>query len=119
MPMLLIYNILNILLLPFWALYLLYRAFKGKEQLSRLQERFGIASISAPKNKNLIWIHVASVGEAMSILTLIDKLKTNLPSYKVLLTSGTVASDRIIKDKLKDIVIHQYLPLDNYLCINL
>lgn len=117
--MLLIYNILNVLLLPFWAVYLLYRAIKGKEQLSRLPERFGIASLPAPKNKKLIWIHVASVGETMSILTLIDKLKTTLPSCQILLTSGTVTSARIIKDKLKDVVIHQYLPLDNYLCINL
>ena len=119
MPMLPIYNLLNILLLPFWALYLLYRAIKGKEQLSRLQEKFGIASLPAPKNKKLIWIHVASVGETMSILTLIDKLKTKLPTCQILLTSGTVTSARIIKDKLKDVVIHQYLPLDNYLCINL
>ncbi len=119
MPMLLIYNVLNILLLPLWVLYLLYRAIKGKEELSRVKEKFGIASISAPKNKSLIWIHVASVGETMSILTLIDKLKIKLPSYQILLTSGTVASAKIIKDKLKDIVIHQYLPLDNYICINL
>ena len=117
--MLLIYNLVNILLLPFWATYLLYRAIKGKEEFSRLQERFGIATRPAPKNKEIIWIHVASVGETMSILTLIEKLREKSPSYQILLTSGTVTSAKIIINRLKEAVIHQYLPLDNYLCINL
>jgi 3-deoxy-D-manno-octulosonic-acid transferase len=117
--MIFFYNILNTLLLPFWALYLLYRVSKGKEQLHRLKERFGIASIQSPKNKKIIWIHVASVGEVLSIFSLINKLKIKLPSYQILLTSGTVTSAKLINDRLKNNVIHQFLPLDSYICVNL
>ncbi len=117
--MILLYNFLNIIFLPIWTIYLLYRASKGKECLSRLGERFGIAGRKVPKHKKVIWLHVASVGEALSVLTLIKKLKTALPNYCILMTSSTVTSTTIIHDRLQNNVIHQYLPLDNYICINL
>src|SRR5262249_44732334 len=43
------------------------RAKTGKEDLSRLDERLGIASRPRPEGK-LVWIHGASVGESLASL---------------------------------------------------
>tara|TARA_R110002124_G_scaffold64985_2_gene177411 strand:- start:211407 stop:212711 length:1305 start_codon:yes stop_codon:yes gene_type:complete len=88
------------------------RLAKGKEDAGRIAERRGEASIKRPEG-NLIWMHGASVGEVVSLLTLITKLRAHDPSLNVLLTSGTLTSAALIKQRGLDGVIHQYIPLDH------
>ena len=52
---------------PALRLWLRRRVRLGKEAPARLGERFGQASLERPKGR-LIWLHVASLGEAGSIL---------------------------------------------------
>ena len=62
----------------------------------------------------LIWFHVASVGEAMSILPLIESCMEEKKINKILLTSITLSSGKILKKRFNQNakVIHQFLPLD-------
>ena len=46
---------------------------------------------------NLIWIHVASVGELMSVVPLIFKLEKNKLISQILITSTTLSSSYIFK----------------------
>lgn len=112
-----LYNILNILLFPLWLLVLGYRCLTGKEESVRIFERLG----SGVRNQasNALWIHAASVGESMSVLNLITQLKKIKPKLNIVFTSGTVTSAKIIQEKIGSLVTHQYLPLDNYLCMQL
>lgn len=112
-----IYNLLNVLILPFWIIFIFYRCLKGKDSISRVGERFGLTS--APAVHSVVWLHAASVGESMSIIALIEKIKLNYPNQIILMTSGTITSAKIIKDKLRDKVLHQFLPIDNYICVKL
>jgi 3-deoxy-D-manno-octulosonic-acid transferase len=96
---------------PFAPLLLSQRAARGKEDRARLNERLGTASLARPDGK-LIWVHGASVGESLAALPLIEKLLEGGPDLRVLVTSGTVTSARMMNLRLPKGAIHQFVPLD-------
>jgi len=96
------------LLTPVAPLLLRQRATRGKEDWTRLNERLGIAGLARPSGR-LIWLHGASVGESLSALPLIEKLKQHAT---VLVTSGTVTSAAMMSQRLPAGALHQYVPLD-------
>ncbi len=77
----------------------------------RQQERLGHASLTRPQGR-LIWFHAASVGESLSVLSLIKKLGERLPDAEFLITSGTPTSAALIEKRLPARARHQYPPLD-------
>jgi 3-deoxy-D-manno-octulosonic-acid transferase len=89
--------------------YLFYRSRKGKEDRLRRKERFGFSKIERPHGP-LIWVHAASVGETLALLPLIREIRAR--DIHVLLTTGTVTSAELVKNRLGHQVIHQYVPLD-------
>jgi len=82
---------------------------RGREDPERAGERRGIAGRDRPTGP-LVWLHAASVGEALSVLTLIDRLLER--PLGVLVTSGTVTSAHLLAERLPDRVLHQYVPVD-------
>ena len=67
-----IYRIVTFLLIPIILINTYVRIFKNKEDKKRVRERFGLSNFKKPKNKKLIWIHAASVGEFKSCDFLIN-----------------------------------------------
>jgi 3-deoxy-D-manno-octulosonic-acid transferase len=114
--MLFCYKIFTYLFLPFSSIYLLIRKLKKKEHPTRYREK--LSQIITPRDKGfLVWIHVASVGEAMSILPLVEKFQNDEKINKILITSVTVSSAQLLEKKnyLNKKVIHQFFPFDiNY-----
>ena len=87
------------------------RLLKNKEDLKRFTEKIGFFKDYKSKRK-LIWFHGASVGEFQSIVPLLEKLEKSKKIDKILITSNTLSSSKIIsKVKLKK-VIHQFFPID-------
>jgi len=110
--MLHIYNVFINLALIVSPLIITIRIFKNKENLKRFKEKFGIIKQIRPRGK-LIWFHVASVGEFKSIIPLLEKYETSKTISKILITSNTLSSSKIISEvKLKKI-IHQFFPIDH------
>lgn len=100
------------LLTPALPLVLGYRERQGKEERSRRGERLGIPS--APRDQGpLIWLHAASVGETIAVLPLIDEIRKRAPYIRFLLTTGTVTSAKLAKERLSNNDIHQYAPFDS------
>lgn len=94
---------------PLANFWLKRRLRRGKEIQERLGERHGEPTLERPDGP-LVWLHGASVGELISVFPLIGRLRAQ--EVQVLLTSGTVTSAKIVKDRLPDDVIHQFIPLD-------
>jgi 3-deoxy-D-manno-octulosonic-acid transferase len=109
--MLRLYRFLAQFLTPLLKAHLKRRLKQGKEDPTRLYERFGGASLPRPKGK-LLWIHAASVGESVSVLQLIRDLRHKHPDISILLTTGTVTSAHLMAQRLPSEVIHHYIPLD-------
>lgn len=89
--------------------YVAWRATKGKEDPVRRRERYGMTNLSRPSGP-LIWVHAASVGETLAVAPLIDRIAGL--GIHIVLTTGTVTSAAVVKDRLGSKVIHQYVPLD-------
>jgi 3-deoxy-D-manno-octulosonic-acid transferase len=91
--------------------YVRHRIKKGKEDPKRLNERFGRASVNRPSGP-VIWFHGASVGEAVSLLPLLTRIRAEFPHTNILVTTGTVTAANVIMKALPEGCIHQYLPID-------
>jgi 3-deoxy-D-manno-octulosonic-acid transferase len=82
---------------------------RGKELAERLPERRGVTDVARPSGP-LVWLHVASVGEMLSMLPLIDRILSR--GITVLLTGWTVTAAELAGRRLPAGVIHQFVPVD-------
>ncbi len=107
-----LYQIIISILIIFSPIIVVYRIFIAKEDKKRFIEKFSISTKKRGSGK-LIWFHVASVGEILSIIPLIKNYEKSKSINKILITSSTLSSSKIIeKFKFKKI-IHQFYPIDH------
>ena len=107
-----IYRILINLIILISPLIILVRLIKNKEDKSRFKEKFCFFTKKRGKG-NLIWFHGSSVGEILSVIPLIEKLEKKKSIDKILVTSSTLSSSKVLsKFKLKK-TIHQFFPIDS------
>lgn len=96
---------------PLIRFYLSRRLKAGKESRERFGERLGQAARERPEGK-LAWIHAASVGESLSLLPLIERLRKDRPDWHILCTTGTVTSAMLMTERLPEGAFHQFVPVD-------
>jgi 3-deoxy-D-manno-octulosonic-acid transferase len=107
------YKSLTYLLHFFSPIYIFIRRLKKKEHPTRYKEK--LSQINIPRGEGfLLWFHVASVGEVISIFPLIENLERDSKINKILITTITLSSAEIIKKKFSpnQKIVHQFLPLD-------
>lgn len=97
---------------PFIKAYLYRRVRLGKEDAERIHERFGLPSKGRHESSPLVWLHGASVGESLSLLSFIANLQKLYPTVQILVTTGTLTSAHMLQSRLPPGVIHQFIPLD-------
>nr|WP_268833369.1 lipid IV(A) 3-deoxy-D-manno-octulosonic acid transferase [Photobacterium carnosum] len=110
-----LYTLLLSLAAPI-LLWGLYRTKPGKPAFgARWKEHFGftprLASTTAP-----IWIHAASVGEAIAIVPVIKALKQAYPEQAIVVTTTTSTGAEQVA-KLGELVEHRYMPIDFAWCV--
>ena len=105
------YRYASLLATPVIDAWLAHRRRRGKEDEARFGERLGRPSLPRPEGR-LVWMHGASVGESLSLLPLVARLREALPVVQVLITSGTVTSAELLRERLPAGVQHQFVPVD-------
>ena len=109
--MLIIYRFLINLVFLLSPFIFFFRVQKNKEHPKRFKEKICLFSNNRGNGK-LLWFHGASVGEVQSIIPLVEKFENRKDINKILITSNTLSSSKIIeKLKLKK-VTHQFFPID-------
>ncbi len=116
--MFVIYQLLLTLIILFSPIIILFRIFKGKEDILRFKEKFCLFS----KKKNtgkLIWFHGSSVGELMSVLPILIKYDRDKSFDQILVTSSTLSSSKILQKYNFRKVVHQFFPIDHIFFSNI
>jgi 3-deoxy-D-manno-octulosonic-acid transferase len=95
------------------GLLLARRARAGKEDKTRLDERFGRYEKSY--QQGCIWLHAVSVGETIAALALAEAMhdedKGNTP---IIITTNTItAAEMVARAKTRATITHIYQPLDH------
>jgi len=103
------YRLLTAVAMPAAGVILNRRLKRGKEIEARLAERRGESAIARPPGP-LVWVHVASVGEMLSVMPLIERIRER--DITVLVTSGTVTAAELAERRFPPDVIHQFVPVD-------
>ncbi len=105
------YSAVSRVLLPFAALVERRKILRHGLPARRAREKLGHATEARP-NGPLVWFHAASVGESLSVLSLITRLGIELPDAAFLITSGTPTSAELVSQRLPPRTRHQFAPLD-------
>ena len=108
--MLYIYRLAINLIFLISPIIIIYRIFKKKEDPRRFLEKIG--KFKKNLNNNVIWFHGSSVGEILSVIPLIEKLEKRKNIKKILITSNTLSSAKILKKLRLKKTFHQFFPLD-------
>lgn len=107
-----LYKILITLLFPVLRVtYIRKRRKTGKEHPLRFNEKLGLYKYPRPVGR-LFWMHGASVGEAISMLPLIDRLLSEDENLSILVTTGTLTSAEIMEKRLPPRAFHQFIVYD-------
>ena len=107
-----IYQFLLSIILIFSPIIIIIRILKNKEDKLRFKEKFCLISKERGNGK-LVWFHGSSVGEILSVIPIIKKYDNDKSIGKILITSSTLSSSRILeKIKFKK-TIHQFYPIDH------
>src|SRR5260370_20773060 len=103
------YRLATAALTPLAPALVSYRLRQSKEHPARVKERYGYSEIPRPAGA-LAWIHCASVGELLTVIPLVGRIREK--EFGVLCTSGTVTSANIAELRLPPGTIHQFVTLD-------
>ena len=118
--MIFLYRTLTFFLFPVFVLIIFFRRYLNKEDKKRFKEKISINDTFLPKNKKIIWIHAASIGETKSVFPLISKLTKDNEDIFILLTSTTLSAGQLIERQKfnKNNIQHRFLPLDVKFLVN-
>ena len=107
-----IYQFLLSIILILSPIVIIIRILRNKEDKFRFKEKFCLFSKKRGSGK-LIWFHGSSVGEILSVVPVIKKYENDKSISKILITSSTLSSSKVLeKIKFKK-TIHQFYPIDH------
>ena len=111
-----IYQAILSLLIVFSPIIFIFRFFKNKENKRSILEKICFSSKNRGSGK-IIWFHGASVGEILSIVPILEKYEKHKSIKKILLTTSTLSSSKVIKKLKFKKITHQFYPLDHALFV--
>jgi 3-deoxy-D-manno-octulosonic-acid transferase len=87
-------------------MYLLYRGIRQRAYFTRIGERLGFLRRLPPASlhttsSNAIWFHAVSVGEVLSAVELIRRLRAERPDAAIFVSTSTLAGRALAEQRLK------------------
>ncbi|MGE5567622.1 MAG: tetraacyldisaccharide 4'-kinase [Rhodospirillales bacterium] len=109
-----IYRLFQILCFPFIVVYFLARGLKDRRYFQRFGERLGLLPGSLRQTEpGGIWLHAVSVGEVLSAVGLLKRLRTEVPGAPLFVSVTTLAGRAAAEDKLRGVADGIfYAPID-------
>jgi tetraacyldisaccharide 4'-kinase len=96
-----LYQVLQIALSPALILYLLYRGLRDPRYFAGMVERFGILPPSfKPTGPGSFWFHAVSVGEVLSAVELVQRVRRVQPHAEIFVSVGTLAGREVADRRL-------------------
>jgi len=124
-----VYSLLFCLLLPLFIARLLWRSRRAPAYRRRMAERLGFfrlpvetaagarveagdGEVAVGDRRPLLWIHAVSLGETLAARPLIERLLSEAPEYRLLVTTTTPTGSEQVRRLFRDQVLHVYAPWD-------
>jgi 3-deoxy-D-manno-octulosonic-acid transferase len=109
-----VYRLLQVLGFPFIVVYFLLRAIRDHRYLGTLGERLGFLPASFRETAaGAVWLHAVSVGEVLSSVELVRRLRAELPMARVYVSTATLAGRSVAEERLRGLAAGVfYAPLD-------
>ncbi len=105
--MLILYNLLLLLSLPFLSILLLVpRHRRG------LAARFGFPPRVPADGRRTVWFHAVSVGEVMAAAPLVEAYRRRWPSDRIVVTTVTATGQQVARSNLGSADLVTYFPFD-------
>jgi len=93
--------------LPYW----LWQRLRHGKYRRGLEQRLGRVADSLKSQQPVIWVHAVSVGEVLAVSRLVELLKSQLPSYRVVVSTTTDTGQTLARAKFGEANVF-YFPLD-------
>ncbi|MEI9812077.1 MAG: tetraacyldisaccharide 4'-kinase [Acidobacteriota bacterium] len=95
------------------GLYLLYRGLRQRAYFSGLGERCGALPFPPSTGMGPVWLHAVSVGEVLSAVALVKRIKDLRPDLDVYISTSTLAGKATARERFADLAKGVfYAPLD-------
>ncbi len=111
-----LYNLLTLLLLPFFTIFIAGTWLSKPVYRNNMAQRFGRYPsdfFRSFQNKTVFWVHAASVGEVMMSRLFIRTLKNRYPEARLILSTITPTGQAAAVEHLQqDIDLFIYFPFD-------
>jgi len=115
--LLVFYDLIIILCIPFYLLHLLIKSRFSWQVLKRFGN-LGYDTLFKIKDKDVIWIHAVSLGEVATCKTMVKHLSQKYHDKIILLTTITNTGMKLARSISKDNVISLYVPFDLSFIVN-
>ncbi len=105
----LVYTLAFLAMLPVFAVSGIVR---GKRAAGFFQRLSLFLPAFTPDDRNVVWLHCVSVGEANAARPLVDRLHTEFPNVRLIISTTTRTGQKLAKEIFKDADAVFYVPFD-------
>ncbi len=104
-------SLLFFALLPYFA----YQALRNGKYAGSFKERLGWLPVqpgSTEVSRETIWLHAVSVGEFLAAKPLIDRLRSDFPAYRLVVSTATLTGQNLARAESNAFDATFYFPFD-------
>ena len=114
-----LYRVLQVLALPAVCTYFLVRSVRSPAYFTSLGQRLGFLPRSFKQTApGAVWLHAVSVGEVLSAVELVRRLRGEFPRAPVFVSAATLAGRATAREKLAGLATGVfYAPIDHVFAV--